>query len=336
MPLFDGGDWAGFMSQFEACINYYGWTEKTKTIRLYTSIVGAARKTLGDVNVSTWTYAQLTKHMEVRYGRSKVYAQIQSELLSRLRKTGQTLHSYYDELVAASSEDKRGELIHTAFVFRLRNHPHMHRWVTKREKGVTIEAALEAAEAYGNEYGSDAILQSMPVTVNARDTTGNLLAVALMSGPGAEHQNKSVSVDMVQVDPGDGSMRSLMSAEFKLMKNHINQKFDTLDTRMQDVEKFQAAQIQRWKDATEKRTKFRDNNRAKNHNKKENRKNRDDDDDDDDDDSGSKQNNKSGGGRNDNKNQGSQNKKKSSGHQRDDADVNTRDDVGNDSAGSEE
>ena len=53
-------------------------------------------------------------------------------------------------------------------------------------------------------------------------------------------------------------------------------------------------------------------------------------------DSGSKQNNKSGGGRNDNKNQGSKNKKKSSGQQRDDADVNTRGAVDNDSAGSEE
>ena len=102
MPLFDGGDWAGFMSQFEACINYYGWTEKTKAIRLYTSIVGEARKTLGAVGASNWSFAQLKRHMEVRYGKSKVFAQIQAELLQFARKPEQTLHMYHDELVAAS------------------------------------------------------------------------------------------------------------------------------------------------------------------------------------------------------------------------------------------
>ena len=77
------------MSQFEACIDYYGWTEKTKTIRLYTSIVGDARKTLGTVSANNWTYNQLKKHMEVRYGKSKVYAQIQTELLTHTRNPGQ-------------------------------------------------------------------------------------------------------------------------------------------------------------------------------------------------------------------------------------------------------
>ena len=49
MLLFDGGDWAGFISQFEACDSYYGWDEKTRAIRLYTSIIGDARKLLGSV-----------------------------------------------------------------------------------------------------------------------------------------------------------------------------------------------------------------------------------------------------------------------------------------------
>ena len=324
MPLFDGGDWAGFMSQFEACINYYGWTEKTKTIRLYTSIVGKARKTLGAVNANTWSYAQLKKHMEVRYGRSKVYAQIQSELLSRTRKAGQTLHEYHDELVAASytaniSEAKRVELIHTAFVFGLRNNPHMHRWVTKRELETTIESALEAAEAYEDEYGSEPVFQSMPVSVNTRDATGNPLAVALLGRDNTDTQSKSVSVDAVQTVENDGSMQALMSTEFKQLKGHITQKFDTLDGRLGDLEKWQASQIKRFKESAEKRKKFRDNNRAKNHNKKKNRSDNDE----------PAEDSKSGGGRND-KNQGSKNKKNNQ------TDVNTRSAAGNDSDGSNE
>ena len=50
----------------------------------------------------SWTFAQLKRHMEVRYGRSKVYAQIQSELLAKHRKPAQSLHAYHDEIVAAS------------------------------------------------------------------------------------------------------------------------------------------------------------------------------------------------------------------------------------------
>ena len=324
MPLFDGGDWAGFMSQFEACINYYGWTEKTKTIRLYTSIVGEARKTLGAVNANTWTYTQLKKHMEVRYGRSKVYAQIQSELLSLLRKPGQTLHAYYDELVAASytaniPEGKRVELIHTAFVFGLRGNQHMHRWVTKRERGSTIEAALEAAEAYEDEYGSAPVLQSTPISVNSRDATGNPLAVALYGCEQSEMQGNNVSVDVVQAEGSDTSLKTFFAGEMKQFRSHINKKFDTLGERLDSVEKWQANQIKRWKESAEKRKKFRDNNRAKNHNKKKNQ---------------SKNQNDDSDGGHDEK-QGSKNKKNQS-HKNEESEINTRAAAAQDSVGSED
>ena len=138
MPLFDGGDWAGFISQFEACSAYYGWKDKTKAIRLYTSIVGNARKSLGTARAGTWSFARLKRHMEVRYGKNKVFATIQEELFSRQRQPNQTLYAFHDEIVAAAntaniSDDQRTQLVYTAFVYGLRSNKHMHRWVSRRD-----------------------------------------------------------------------------------------------------------------------------------------------------------------------------------------------------------
>ena len=267
MPLFDGGDWAGFMSQFEACINYYGWTEKTKTIRLYTSIVGDARKTLGAVGASNWSFAQLKRHMEVRYGKSKVFAQIQAELLQRTRKPEQSLHAYHDELVAASRtanipEHQRADLVHTAFVFGLRNNQHMHRWVTRHEREATIEAALEAAEEYEEEYGSEPVFQSLPVSVNARDSTGNPLAVALIGADKSSMTSPTVSVNAVQAE--DGELKKTVGSEVKRLTSNLQSKVDKLDSRLQGVEKWQTEQIQYYKDrAAKNRERWNNNNNKK-------------------------------------------------------------------------
>ena len=256
MPLFDGGDWAGFMSQFEACVNYYGWTEKTKAIRLYTSIIGEARKTLGAVGASNWSFAQLKRHMEVRYGKSKVFAQIQAELLQRMRKPEQSLHTYHDELVAASHtanipEHQRADLVHTAFVYGLRNNQHMHRWVTRHEREPTLEAALQAAEEYEEEYGSDPVFQSLPVSVNARDSTGNALAVALIGSESKSSPQPTVSVNAVQTED-EADLRKAMDKGFKQLTSSMQSRFDKLDTRVASVEKWQADQIQYFKDRAAK------------------------------------------------------------------------------------
>ena len=277
MPLFDGGDWAGFMSQFEACINYYGWTEKTKTIRLYTSIVGDARKTLGAVGASNWSYAQLKRHMEVRYGKSKVFAQIQAELLQFQRKPGQSLHVYHDELVAASRtanipEHQRSDLVHTAFVFGLRGNQHMHRWVTRHETEPTLEAALEAAEDYEEEYGNDPVFQSMPISVDARDSTGNAMAVALVGHEHSPRVKTSVNVDAVQTEQADSSLRAEITQGFKQLQTHLGGKLDSLDKRVQSVENWQTNQTKYYKERAQRN---RDNNRAKNWNNNKNNNNGD-------------------------------------------------------------
>ena len=253
------------MSQFEACVDYYGWTDKTKTIRLYTSIVGDARKTLGSVSANNWTYGQLKKHMEVRYGKSKVYAQIQTELLTHVRKPGQGLHDYHDEIVAVSqtaniTETQRKELVHTAFVLGLRGNKHLHRWVTKRELAPTIEAALAAAEDYEDEYGSDTEYHSMPVAVNTRDSTGNPLAVALVNNKASTSTSQTVAVNEVEAD--DSSLKAYMKTEFKQMSGRIDKKLDGIATRLDTVEKWQSDQVKRWKENAEKRKRWREKQRT--------------------------------------------------------------------------
>ena len=265
MPLFNGGDWAGFISQFEACSEYYGWSEKTKAIRLYTSIIDDARKSLGSVQAGAWTFARLKKHMEVRYGKNKVFADIQQQLFAIQRRPEQSLYAFHDEIVAAANtanipDDRRDQLVYTAFVYGLRSNKHMHRWVSRRDSAGTIESALELAEAYEDEYGNDTpVLQSMPVTVNARDSTGNAFAVAL---PGASSKSPAVSLDAVDM-PGDMTLAQQMTAGFQKMESQLTKQFETIDTRLGAVEKYQAEQVRRWEDRKSRTQNRRDHKRAR-------------------------------------------------------------------------
>ena len=197
-----------------------------------------------------------------------MFAQIQAELLQRTRKPEQSLHAYHDELVAASRtanipEHQRADLVHTAFVFGLRNNQHMHRWVTRHEREATIEAALEAAEEYEEEYGSEPVFQSLPVSVNARDSTGNPLAVALIGADKSSMTSPTVSVNAVQAE--DGELKKTVGSEVKRLTSNLQSKVDKLDTRLQGVEKWQAEQIQYYKDrAAKNRERWNNNNRKKN------------------------------------------------------------------------
>ena len=135
----------------------------------------------------------------------------------------------------------------------------MHRWVSRRDTIGTIESALELAEAYEDEYGPTSVLQSLPVSVNARDSTGNALAVAIPSAA----STKTVSVDAAVPDQGDLSLTTQMQAGFKNIEKQITQQFATIDTRLGAVEKYQGEQIRRWENRRSKNQQRRDGKRAK-------------------------------------------------------------------------
>ena len=136
-------------------------------------------------------------------------------------------------------------------------------WVSRRDKEGTIESALELAEAYEDEYGADSVLQSLPVTVNARDSTGNALAVALPNMKSA-----AVSVDAVDICQGDTSLAQQMTAGFKKMEVQLTKQFETIDTRLGAVEKYQSEQIRRWEDRKSRNRQRRDHKRARNWNER--------------------------------------------------------------------
>ena len=158
LPLFHGEDWPGFIAQFEACAKYYRWTDRTKAIRLHTSLVGEARTCLAAAQALHWSYYTLRRHLEMRYGHPQKSAQIQEKLFAMERQPDQSLHEYYDAICSAAksaalTERERERLAYTAFVYGLRSNKHMHHWVARRETHGTIRSALDVARAYEDEYG---------------------------------------------------------------------------------------------------------------------------------------------------------------------------------------
>ena len=95
--------------------------------------------------------------------------------------------------------------------------------------------------------------------MNARDSTGNALAVAIPSAA----STKTVSVDAAVPDQGDLSLTTQMQAGFKNIEKQITQQFATIDTRLGAVEKYQGEQIRRWENRRSKNQQRRDGKRAK-------------------------------------------------------------------------
>ena len=87
--------------------------------------------------------------------------------------------------------------------------------------------------------------------MNARDSTGNALAVALVGAESTPTPQPSVSVNAVQTEEG-GDLKQLMNQGFKQLSSNLQSKFDKLDTRLAGVEKWQADQIQYFKDRAAK------------------------------------------------------------------------------------
>ena len=147
----------------------------------------------------------------------------------------------------------------------------MHRWLSRRDTVGTIGSALELAEAYEDEYGGESVLQSLPVTVNARDSTGNPLAVALPVAP----DTSTVSVNAVQLGKGDKSFAVQIANDFQQMEAQITKQFATIDTRLGAVEKFQTELTRRWEERRNRNQQRRDNKRAQKYQSRNNTNERD-------------------------------------------------------------
>lgn len=236
LPQFDGTDWPGFIDAFEACVRYYQWPDQVKAIRLRTSLTGPARSALATAQSMLWSYDQLKQQLEQRFDESKKFEQIQNELFTLVRKPGQRLHEFYDEIVHAASNNslsdrQREKLIYTAFVYGLRSDRRMHHWVARHERSGTINGALNIAEAYEDSDPCPA-LPTPPrmVTVNARQITKSPVspkktAAALVTSP---------------------SLGAQMTAGFQRIERQITTQIARLDNRLKLVEVFQNDQKRRY------------------------------------------------------------------------------------------
>ena len=255
VPLFDGHDWPGFMSKFRACARHYGWTDRVKARRLHTSIIGEAREALGLATGATWSYYQLKKHMDNRYGyRNAIFSKLQSELFARRRKPGQSLSDFYEELLTAANKARidnpmRDNLVYTAFIYGLYPDSHMYRWVARRERVGTVESAISLAAAYEHEFGGPVWRQPPMVTVNARHVqqSSKLGRYSPSSSP------------RVMPAAGDGqSLCTQMADGFKKLETHVSTKVAGLDRRLLNVEAVQHEHVRRlrerearWRQATQ-------------------------------------------------------------------------------------
>ena len=78
-----------------------------------------------------------------------------------------------------------------------------------------------------------------------------------------DSNNETVGVNAVEVGTTEDAMQKMMSKELKKVTSNFTSRFDKLDNRLQGVEKWQADQIQYFKDRAAKFRKERDNNRAR-------------------------------------------------------------------------
>ena len=98
-PVVKGQGWVGFKQQFERLANHFKWSDEDKAVRLLTAIEDEGADALAVVDTSTLSYDELVLHLEKRYDKKKVCAQVLSELSSIHRKPGQSLTDFHDQVV---------------------------------------------------------------------------------------------------------------------------------------------------------------------------------------------------------------------------------------------
>ena len=99
VPVFTGKHWTSFVNQFERLARYRKWDDDTKAMHLYNAIDHEAVEALAEEDSRFWSYERLVKHIGKRHGKDKTWADIilAGQLLRR--KPGQSLTSFYDEVV---------------------------------------------------------------------------------------------------------------------------------------------------------------------------------------------------------------------------------------------
>ncbi|XP_026022288.1 uncharacterized protein LOC113021785 [Astatotilapia calliptera] len=92
--------WKEFLHRFESCAEANYWSEKTMTTQLKFCLVGAAGAIIHrNPRSSKWDYRRLVDELETAYGPSSDHAAaVAVELRQRVRKPGEALHVFRDDI----------------------------------------------------------------------------------------------------------------------------------------------------------------------------------------------------------------------------------------------
>ena len=182
MPIFKVTNWVAFQIKFATYCGRYGLDDDEKLERLKLALEDTACRVLYSRDPKAWTYSELMKALENRYGHSMSYPMVERELRHIKRKPGQSLQDLADEIREVSrktfmKKQVRDHLTRSAFMVALDDDTQMIHYIDKRDPTrESLATALEIAERYERENGSS--VADMVTRLDAAQTADAVQTVA--------------------------------------------------------------------------------------------------------------------------------------------------------------
>ena len=201
MPVFRGTNWVAFQIKFATYCKRYELDDDDKLERLKLALEDTACRVLYSRDPQAWTYQELMKALENRYGHSKSYPMVERELRRIKRRPGQTLQELADEIREVSrktymEEQTRDQLTRSAFMGALDDDTQMIHYIDKRDPArASLASALEIAERYERENGS--AIADMATRLDAAqpaDVTHTIAAYGTGPSPLTKQVNQNTQI----------------------------------------------------------------------------------------------------------------------------------------------
>ena len=213
MPVFKGDNWVAFQIKFATYCNRYQLDDYDKLDRLKMALEDTACRVLYSRDPELWTYQELMKALENRYGHSKSYPMVERELRRIKRKPSQTLQDLADEIREISrkthmEEHTRDQLTRSAFMGALDDDTQMIHYIDKRDPArESLASALEIAERYERQNGST--VADMATRLDAAQTADETHTVAAY-GTGPSPLTKQVNQNTQLLQDVQQTLKTMM------------------------------------------------------------------------------------------------------------------------------
>ena len=236
IPDFMGRNWPAYKNQFEAIASSQGWNDVTKAAVLRNHLQGDAANILSDPACLKWSYAKLVEQLEMRHGKTKNPGDIQKELLSMYRKPGQTLTSWYDEVIKVvntgqltESEAELQKFL--GFTNGLKSYHALYYHVMRNNNDISINSAFDKAHRYelkhGSSYDFGTTANINMVEENERDMTDANV------GSQMDALRKLSEKQGTEVEK---KLTSVLETQFQQLGNSMGQRFDLVESRLRRLE----------------------------------------------------------------------------------------------------